>query len=348
MRYRKLIAWLAAVLLAAAAVLFIYRYRDRIARILSPFIITIGLVYMVKPTSDRLKAKKVSTGASVLLVYLFIFAVLAAAGFYFVPELAANIRELMETLPQLMSSYEGILNSLLSMIYRSNLSEEIKEAVFGQIEGITEQAQGWLVRLLENGLKLAMDMVRIVVDVTLALVISFYVIRDGEKFRDQALLLVPRRWRNGLTDTFREISRILAGFIQGQLMIAFIVGMLEAIGLIVIGMKYPLALGMLGGLANIIPYFGPYIGAIPAIAVALTISPMKAVWTALVFIAAQQIDNNFISPRMREERLGLHPVATIFAVLVGGEFFGIPGMLLAVPAAAILRVILNRTIEAIV
>jgi predicted PurR-regulated permease PerM len=295
-----------------------------------------------------LKAKKVSTGASVLLVYLFIFAVLAAAGFYFVPELAANIRELMETLPQLMSSYEGILNSLLSMIYRSNLSEEIKEAVFGQIEGITEQAQGWLVRLLENGLKLAMDMVRIVVDVTLALVISFYVIRDGEKFRDQALLLVPRRWRNGLTDTFREISRILAGFIQGQLMIAFIVGMLEAIGLIVIGMKYPLALGMLGGLANIIPYFGPYIGAIPAIAVALTISPMKAVWTALVFIAAQQIDNNFISPRMMEERLGLHPVATIFAVLAGGEFFGVPGMLLAVPAAAILRAIVNKTVDAIV
>lgn len=348
MKYRKLIIYLAVALLIAAAVLFIYRYRDRIARILSPFIITIGLVYMVKPISDRLKAKKVSTGASVLLVYLFIFAVLAAAGFYFVPELAANIRELMETLPQLMSSYEGILNSLLSMIYRSNLSEEIKEAVFGQIEGITEQAQGWLVRLLENGLKLAMDMVRIVVDVTLALVISFYVIRDGEKFRDQALLLVPRRWRNGLTDTFREISRILAGFIQGQLMIAFIVGMLEAIGLIVIGMKYPLALGMLGGLANIIPYFGPYIGAIPAIAVALTISPMKAVWTALVFIAAQQIDNNFISPRMMEERLGLHPVATIFAVLAGGEFFGVPGMLLAVPAAAILRAIVNKTVDAIV
>jgi predicted PurR-regulated permease PerM len=124
--------------------------------------------------------------------------------------------------------------------------------------------------------------------------------------------------------------------------------MLEAIGLIVIGMKYPLALGMLGGLANIIPYFGPYIGAIPAIAVALTISPMKAVWTALVFIAAQQIDNNFISPRMMEERLGLHPVATIFAVLAGGEFFGVPGMLLAVPAAAILRAIVNKTVDAIV
>lgn len=348
MRYRKLVLWLAMILAAAAVALFVYSYRAKIARILSPFLVTVILVYIVKPLSDRLAAKKIPTGVSVLLVYLFIFAVLAASGFYFIPELAANIRELMDTLPQLMSTYENMFNDLISMVYRSNLSEQVKEAVLRQVAGITEQVQGWLVKLLENGLKLAMDMARIVVDVTLALVITFYVIKDGDKFRDQALMLLPRRWRNCLSDTFRQISRILAGFIQGQLMIAFIVGMLEAIGLIVIGMKYPLALGMLGGLANIIPYFGPYIGAIPAIAVALTISPMKAVWTALVFIAAQQIDNNFISPRMMEERLGLHPVATILAVLVGGEFFGIPGMLLAVPAAAILRVILNRTIEAIV
>jgi predicted PurR-regulated permease PerM len=348
MRYRKVIFYVILALLVAAAIFFIYRYRVKIARILSPFFVTVILVYIVKPLSDRLTAKKIPTGVSVLLVYLFIFAVLAASGFYFIPELAANIRELMETLPQLMSSYESIFNDLISTVYTSNWSEQVKEAVFEQIAGITVQIEDWLVKLLEDGLKLAMDMVRIIVDVTLALVISFYVIRDGEKFRDQALHLLPRRWRNGLADTFREISRILAGFIQSQLLIAFIVGILETLGLALIGMRYPLALGMLGGLANIIPYFGPYIGAIPAVAVALTISPMKAVWTVLVFIIVQQIDNNFISPKMMENRLGLHPVATIFAVLAGGEFFGIPGMLLAVPVIAILRVIINRTIEAIV
>ena len=348
MQYRKLIFWLVVVLLIAAAVFFIFKYRDKIARILSPFLLTVVLVYIVKPMSDRLAARKVPTGISVLLVYLFIFAVLAAFGFYFVPELAANIMELMETLPELMSSYEAIFNDLISIIYSSNWSGQVKEAVFEQINRITVQVQDWLVKLLENGLKLAMDMLRIIVDATLALVISFYIIKDGEKFRDQALLLVPRRWRNGLLDTFRQISRILAGFIQGQLTIAFIVGMLETIGLALIGMKYPLALGMIGGLANIIPYFGPYMGAIPAVAVALTISPVKALWTAAVFIVVQQIDNNFISPKMIEDKLGLHPVATIFAVLAGGEFFGVPGMLLAVPVVAIFRVVINRIVEAIV
>ena len=130
---------------------FIYRYRVKIARILSPFFVTVILVYIVKPLSDRLTAKKIPTGVSVLLVYLFIFAVLAASGFYFIPELAANIRELMETLPQLMSSYESIFNDLISTVYTSNWSEQVKEAVFEQIAGITVQIQDWLVKLLEDG-----------------------------------------------------------------------------------------------------------------------------------------------------------------------------------------------------
>lgn len=335
------------VLLIAALVYFIYTCREKIARVLSPFFITVLLVYIVKPLSNRLTAKKIPVGISILIVYLFMLSVLAAASIYLIPELAANIRELMETLPQLISSYESIFNDLLSIINSSNWSEQVKIAIFEQIANVVGQAQEFLVRLLEDGLKLVVDMARIIVDLTIALVLTYYTIKDGDKFKEYALRLLPKRWRNGLTGACKEISRVLAGFIQGQLMIAFIVGILETIGLMIVGMRYPLVLGMIGGLANIIPYFGPYIGAIPAVAIALTISPIKAVWTVVVFLAVQQIDNNFISPKMIEGRLGLHPVATIFAVLAGGEFFGIMGMLLAVPVMAILRVIFNKAVEAI-
>ncbi len=347
-RYKKLVFYVIMVLLIAALAYFIYTYRAKIARVLSPFFITILLVYIVKPLSNRLTAKKIPVGISILIVYLFMLALLAAASIYLIPELVTNIRELMETLPQLMASYENIFNNILSIINSSNWSEQVKSAIFDQIGNAVDKIQAFLVRLLENGLKLVVDMVRIIVDLTIALVLTYYMIKDGEKFKEYALRLLPRRWRNGLAVAFKEISRILAGFIQGQLMIAFIVGILETIGLMIAGMRYPLALGMIGGLANIIPYFGPYIGAIPAVAIALTISPMKAVWTVVVFLAVQQIDNNFISPKMIEGKLGLHPVATIFAVLVGGEFFGIMGMLLAVPVMAILRVFVNKAVEAIV
>ncbi len=131
-------------------------------------------------------------------------------------------------------------------------------------------------------------------------------------------------------------------------MTALIVSTMEVIGLFIIKVKYPIILGIVGGIANIIPYFGPIIGAVPAVAVALIQSPVKALWTIIVFTIVQQIDNAFISPKIIEGRLGLHPVTTILAVLAGGEFLGITGMLVAVPIVAILKVIAKRLVEAIV
>lgn len=148
--------------------------------------------------------------------------------------------------------------------------------------------------------------------------------------------------------TCREINDILSNFIQGQLLTAAIIGVMETVALFIVGVKYAPILGIIGGISNIIPYFGPFIGAIPAVAVALIDSPVKVLWTVVAFVIIQQIDNMFISPKIIEGRLGLHPVTTILAVLVGEEFFGIIGMLLAVPVTAVIKVILKRSVEAIV
>lgn len=347
MKYKRVLLYIAAVVVLIGAAVFFITYKANISKILSPFLLAIPLVYIVKPITERLTAKKIRVGIAVLMVYFFFLAALAAAGMFFIPELALNTRELMETLPDLVGRYEQIFNNFIFSINSSKWSEQVKEAIFKEIANGIDAVQKLLVSFLENGLDILVDMVRIIVDFTIAMVITYYAIKDGDKFRDYALLLLPRRWRAGTIDLGKKISRILAGFIQGQLMTALIVGVLETMGLMLVGMKYPLILGMIGGLANIIPYFGPYIGAIPALAIALTISPLKAAWVAVVFILIQQIDNNFISPKMIEGKLGLHPVATIFAVLVGGEFFGIIGMLLAVPVMAILRVLINKAVEVI-
>lgn len=347
MKYKSVLLYIAASAVVIGATVFFITYKANISRILTPFMLAIPLVYIVKPVTDRLTTKKIPVGAAVLIVYLFFLAALAGAGIFIIPELAINTRELMETLPELVGQYEQIFNNFIFSINSSKWSEQVKEVIFNEIgEGI-EAVRDLLVKVLENGLNIIVDMVGIIVDFTIAMVITYYVIKDGDKFRDYGLLLLPRRWRAAAVDLGKKISRILAGFIQGQLMIALIVGVLETMGLMLVGMKYPLILGMIGGLANIIPYFGPYIGGIPAVAIALTISPLKAVWVAIVFILVQQIDNNLISPKMIEGKLGLHPVATIFAVLVGGVFFGIVGMLLAVPVMAILRVLINKVVEVI-
>lgn len=303
---------------------------------------------MIKPLVSRLTAHKVPIGTAILIIYGIFIAAIVIICIYFIPSLAGNIRELTDTLPELLAGYQKLFNDALYSIRYSRLSDDVKKIILDRIDTGINAAQVSLSGIMESSISTVMNMLKIFVDFTVAMVIAYYVIKDECKFKQFAYSLLPCRGRKRIIGAFKEINIVLRGFIQGQLVTSLIVGLLETLGLIIVGVKYPLALGMIGGICNIIPYFGPYISAVPAVAIALTDSTMKAVWTVISFVVIQQIDNSYISPRVIEGKLGLHPVATIFAVLAGGQFFGITGMLLAVPAVAILRIIINKSLEAIV
>jgi predicted PurR-regulated permease PerM len=182
----------------------------------------------------------------------------------------------------------------------------------------------------------------------ISLVISYYLLNDVEILKKTLHSLLPIKYKNDIAIVGREINNIIKGFIQGQIFTSLVVGMLITVGLIITKVKFPFVLGIIGGITNIIPYFGPIIGAIPAVIVASSQSIFTGLKCALVFVIVQQIDNVFISPKITEKKIGLHPITTIFVVLVGGELFGILGMLVAVPIFASLKIITKRIIERIV
>ncbi len=328
--------------------LFFYHYRGKIAGIIAPFIIAVVIAYLLKPLIVKLEAKHIPCAASILLIYLFFSLLLLTATIFVVPELINNTKDLTNTIPVLTDKYQKLFNGFMSHIQSSKWSPDIKNAIYREIQNGSIAIQDYVMENLRKALNALIKIVTILFNLVLSMIIAYYFIKDAKFFREYFLSLTPRKWRNGLIGTGREINLILSNFIQGQLLTALIVGILESVGLFLINVKYPLVLGLVGGIANIIPYFGPFLGAIPAIAIALIDSPMKALWTIVVFSVVQQIDNAFISPKIIEGRLGLHPVTTILAVLIGGEFFGIMGMLISVPAFAIIKVILKRTVEAIV
>ena len=348
MTRRKIVAYIVMIVLLAAAAVFLYKYREKIGRIMTPFFLAVIIAYLLHPLVVKLEVKNIPRKTGILLIYLIFTGLLASTGIFLVPELISNTKELMRTLPEIITGYQGIFNGIISSVRTSKWSGEIKDMIFMEVQNLGAAAQDYVANILKRSLNVFVNTVTMLFDFLLALVIAYYFIKDADFFKSFIMSLAPRRWRNGIERTGKEINAILSNFIQGQLLTALIVGVLETIGLIIVGVKYSFILGVVGGLANVIPYFGPIIGAIPAVAVALIESPMKAVFTILVFAVVQQLDNTFISPKIIEGRLGLHPVTTIFAVLAGGEFFGILGMLIAVPVAAILRVLLKRTIEAIV
>ncbi|MCK9525137.1 MAG: AI-2E family transporter, partial [Limnochordia bacterium] len=171
-------------------------------------------------------------------------------------------------------------------------------------------------------------------------VLAFYLLRDHQAMRESALRYIPAAQRGDALYILQEINSALNGFFRGQLWVCLFVGLFIYGGLSLLGIPYALFIGILAGLFDIIPYFGPVLGFLPAAALGLSKSPLTVLWVFALFVAANQIENAIISPKLIGDRVGLHPLVVIFAVFVGAELMGIIGMLLAIPVASMIRVIL--------
>jgi predicted PurR-regulated permease PerM len=334
-------------IILAAIFFFFYRYGEHISRIITPLIIAVIISYLITPPVIKLEEKKIPRTISILLLYFGFTVVFIVIIIFIVPEIINNTQELTDTIPDMTREYQGVINRIVSSIESSSWPDEIKNAIRNEMENTILIAQTYLTNLLKKVLSGIIVTARFIFDMILAMVIGFYLVKDSSYFISSALSLVPRKWRKGLQDTATDVGQVISNFIQGQLATAFIVGVLESIGLLILKVKYPLLLGMLGGIANIIPYFGPIIAAVPAAAIDLIDSPIKAVWTVLMFVIIQQLDNALISPKIIEGKIGLHPLTTIIAVLIGGEMFGILGMLFAVPVTGMIKVITKRVVDAL-
>lgn len=328
--------------------IFIYFYNDKIIKILSPFFMAVFIAYIIYPLVIKFERNGVRRSLAIIIIYVFIIFVLVFFGIYIMPHVLTNAKELFSTLPEITTKYQEFFNSFISRIKTSKWPPEVKNIIFNEIYSGTEFVQGYSSQIMKKSLAVIASSLVIIVNIVLSMIIAYYFLKDAERLKRSTLLLVPKRLRNELINIGRELNSIVTHFIQGQLLTAVIVGLLETIGLFIVQTRYPFILGVLGGIANMIPYFGPVLGAIPAIAVALLQSPTKALLTALVFVIVQQIDNAFISPKIIEGKLGIHPITTIIAVLIGGEFFGIIGMLIGVPIAAMIKVIFKRIVDHLV
>ncbi|MHB8062749.1 MAG: AI-2E family transporter [Ruminiclostridium sp.] len=345
---KKTIFYIILVFIIIGLAIFIYFFSDNLIKILSPFFIAVVIAYIIYPLVIKFERKGIKRNVSIIIIYTFIGLVLIFFVIYIMPHVFNNAKGLFNTLPHITNKYQEIFNSFISKIKTSNWPPEIKDLIFSEIDNGTNFIQTYASQAMKKFLTIVASSIVIIFDIVLSMIIAYYFLKDIEGIKRSALMLAPKRMRNDLINIGRELNGIVTHFIQGQLLTAVIVGLMETIGLLFVHVKYPFILGVLGGIANIIPYFGPILGAIPAVAIALLDSPTKALLTTLVFIIIQQIDNAFISPKIIEGKLGLHPVTTIIAVLIGGEFFGIIGMLVAVPITAMLKVIFKRTIDLLV
>jgi predicted PurR-regulated permease PerM len=302
--------------------------------ILIPFIIASFITYLLHPLVEKLHGQNIARPIAILIIYLLFFGGIGLALYKGIPQILIQIKEFGNNVPLLFEQYHG----WSSMIHEQTrqlpegLHERIEESLISVEEGIAST--------LTSAINAIKGIINYILIIAIIPFIVFYMLKDYEMIKKSVWYLTPRRYRKSGIRFLRDIDQSLGNYIRGQLLVCLLIGMIATIGFWIMKMKYPLLLGTIIGVTNIIPYFGPIIGAVPAILIAVTISGKMVIYVGVLIFTLQFIEGNLLSPLIVGKSLHMHPVFIMFALLAGGEMGGIVGLILAVPMLAIIKVTL--------
>ncbi|MCP8967269.1 AI-2E family transporter [Ectobacillus ponti] len=310
--------------------------------VLTPFLIAYFIGYLLHPLVEKLHKQGMPRVLAILLIYVLFFGGVGYGLYKGIPVAVSQLKDMNENFPQFMSMYDHWLDRIQRNT--AQMPEFVSDKVKQIFIGVEAKIQGLLDRMMSSA-RAVLDSLLIIVLIPF---IVFYILKDYDELYHLFWRIVPGRWRGSGKRLVHAIDESLGKYIRGQLFVCSVLAGLAALAFWAIGLKYPLLLGILIGVTDIIPYFGPILGAIPTLIVAATISMnmiMKAVVTLLVL---QFLESNILSPYIVGKSLHMHPVVIMLALLVGGEVGGIPGLILAVPALAVIRTVYqhSRTIWA--
>lgn len=319
-----------------------------LAPVLAPFMYAAVLAYLGNPLIDRLEARKIDRSMAVMLVFGLIVLGLLVLLLILVPISSHQFKLLMDRLPVyihwLQTSVLPWFHDHLGFDPATFELELLHTRLTDYAQKISTVALG-LVESLETSSTVIFTWLAHLVLIPL---VTFYLLRDWHVLLASIQDLLPRAIVGHVTYLTRESDEVIGAFLRGQFIVMAILGVFYSVGLAVIGLEFPLIIGMLAGLVSFVPYLGLITGILLASIVSiLEFHSVLSVFPVLIlFGLGQLISDFFLTPKLIGDRIGLHPVAVLFAVLAGGHLFGLVGILLALPVAAVIRVLLNGARDA--
>lgn len=317
-------------------------------KLLFPFVAAFVIAYLLSPIVRALADRGVPRGLSAFVLILLALMAIAAVLLMVVPPIIGQITSLVASLDYLPGQIGAVsekVNAWLSSLEDYEPSPYAKPIV----DNLVLRAQDVFAALFERALAFVTSLSQLathIVNIIITPIFTFYLLRDMPKIKRWVRERVPRRFLDEAVETYQEIDRVLAGFIRGQFIVSTTEATFIGVGLTAIGVEYALLLGIFAGFANMVPYVGTYIGGIPALVVIL-LGPdvgRRLVLALILYVVVNLFDGYVLAPRIVGRRVGLHPVVTMIAMLVGAKFFGVVGFLAAVPVTATLK-ILGKKLE---
>jgi predicted PurR-regulated permease PerM len=300
--------------------------------VLFPFLVAALITYLLHPLVEKIHGMGLHRGLAVLIIYLLFFGGVGFALYKGIPAFITQIKDLAENLPTFADQYRIWLQSV------QNQTSEWPMGIHERIEDGIVSFEKRFETILSNVLTNMVNILNSIFVIAIIPFIAFYMLKDINVIKKAAWYITPRKWRQQGILFLRDVNQSLGSYIRGQLFVCVIIGSISTILFWIIDMKYPLLLGFIIGVTNVIPYFGPVIGAIPAVIIAATVSVKMVIFVVIIIFGLQFLEGNILSPLIVGKSLHMHPLMIMLALLAGGEVAGVVGLILAVPILAIIKV----------
>lgn len=345
----KDIIFIATVLLVIYQIIqnyeWFFSFACRVLGILVPFFWAFGIAFLLNPLMVYIeKKRKFNRIVTLLFIYTFLIGVLTLLVVIVTPQLVKSITDIIKNMPDYYDIVENKISVLLDSKFFENpeLNTMVKDSVDTLAKSTFDYFNDSLSDIFSRLIGLTSGFLQFIV----GLIVSIYMLYDKEYFKLSSKKIVYRlfgaqkgdfiiHWGNVTNTVFQE-------FFIGKSLDSFIIGLLCWAGLLFLNAPYPFLLAIIVGIFNMIPYVGPFIGAIPVVFLSFFVKPITALWAAIFILILQQFDGNILGPKILGNRMGIKPISVMLAIFIGGGLFGILGMLVGVPIFKLLSIIIDQ------
>jgi len=351
--------------LIIAVIWILIEFRSRYTFALQTAVIGFVIAYILNPLVNGMGRIRIRRAPATVFVYILVIALLVF-GTYLLTQVVADLSRFVRAVPNALETLAPLITNISNTVTiwqerlpgflsdrlgvdpgRADVSAEVEARITGLFEQATGGLTGLLERVLNDGpaflLSGATGIFSTTLQMFLILVASAYFLNDFPRFIANFRRFVPVRYRSLYQDVGGKMDRAVGGYLRGQLLIAVVLGFFIYIGLFLIGIDSALAISFFAAIFNLVPYLGPIVGAVPAVLLALTTATpfTSALLVIVLFIIANQLEGNLLSPFILSKSTNLHPVTVLIAITFGLGAFGLVGAIFAVPTVALLKVLLE-------
>ncbi|HEL2200678.1 TPA: AI-2E family transporter [Streptococcus suis] len=313
--------------------------------VLLPMILTGLLYYLLNPMVDWMEKHKISrtVGISILFVLISLLIIwgLAVA----IPSIQEQVTSFAQNLPANIQKIEGQVTSLL----QDQRFEQFRPTALELLNKVNDQAVAYAQKFSSSAVNWASNLIstasQIIVAILIMPFILFYLLRDGQYLNKHITQYLPTKWREPIGTVLSDVNGQLSNYVRGQVTVAIIVALMFSVMFSIIGLSYPITLGVMAGFLNLIPYLGSFLAMIPAVILGLIAGPIMLIKVLVVFMIEQTIEGRFVTPLIIGSSLSIHPITILFVLLTAGQMYGVLGVLLGIPIYASIKVLVKATFE---